>query len=348
MYRAFGHSIYYQKMSIPLSSNRFTRNSARQPDELIVSGAQFGTFLCLPSSSTIAYYFGWEYIFYTFGGIGTLWLTLWTFLVFESPSVHPRISKVTSWKTTFCFFRLIVLLCVLQAEQKFIESNMLPAKKLPGQTFPPLRQLLTSVPFLALLVAQTGFSWGSYTLMSGTPLFLNNMHHFSLTDVSGILQHQYKALIEMRPELSERPSLHPSLHGNVLCVVPGGHRLRLPCQQRLRVNCRSEKDLQLNRLSRCGRGDDLAQLCRVWQHDGRGGVGCCKHNQCGVLCRIQRKSNVAIKREVFTIILSLQMNHADLSPHSSGFLMAIANTIASMTGFLAPLLTGFITENNVL
>ena len=41
------------------------------------------------------------------------------------------------------------------------------------------------------------------------------------------------------------------------------------------------------------------------------------------------------------------MNHADLSPNYSGFLMSITNTVASLPGFLAPLLTGVITQGNV-
>ena len=45
--------------------------------------------------------------------------------------------------------------------------------------------------------------------------------------------------------------------------------------------------------------------------------------------------------------LFLQMNYSDLSPNYSGFLMSIGNTAASTPGFVAPLLTGIITENNV-
>ena len=41
------------------------------------------------------------------------------------------------------------------------------------------------------------------------------------------------------------------------------------------------------------------------------------------------------------------MNYADLSPNYSGFLMSIANTAASFPGFVAPLLTGVITQDNV-
>ena len=45
--------------------------------------------------------------------------------------------------------------------------------------------------------------------------------------------------------------------------------------------------------------------------------------------------------------LLLQMNYSDLSPNYSGFLMSIGNTVASTPGFVAPLLTGIITEDNV-
>lgn len=47
------------------------------------------------------------------------------------------------------------------------------------------------------------------------------------------------------------------------------------------------------------------------------------------------------------IELFFQMNHADLSPNYSGFLMSITNTVASVPGFVAPLITGILTKDNV-
>ena len=41
------------------------------------------------------------------------------------------------------------------------------------------------------------------------------------------------------------------------------------------------------------------------------------------------------------------MNYADLSPNYSGILFAISNTIGSCPGFLAPILFGAITYENV-
>ena len=59
-----------------------------------ITGAQFGTIVALATSGLISYHIGWEYIFYIFGSMGAIWSVLWVFLVFESPSNHPRISKV--------------------------------------------------------------------------------------------------------------------------------------------------------------------------------------------------------------------------------------------------------------
>jgi hypothetical protein len=49
---------------------------------------------------------------------------------------------------------------------------------------------------------------------------------------------------------------------------------------------------------------------------------------------------------IYTPLL-FQLNHADLSPNYSGFLCGITNTFASMPGFVAPVLTGILTNNNV-
>lgn len=47
-----------------------------------------------------------------------------------------------------------------------------------------MKEVLQSKPFLALMATHVGHNWGLYALLSGTPLFLNNIHHFSLMSVS--------------------------------------------------------------------------------------------------------------------------------------------------------------------
>jgi hypothetical protein len=61
-------------------------------------------------------------------------------------------------------------------------SNIKASKKVAGQRkYSPLKKLMTSLTFVALMIVHIGGNWGFYTLMSGTPLFLSNIHHFDLT-----------------------------------------------------------------------------------------------------------------------------------------------------------------------
>ena len=53
-------------------------------------------------------------------------------------------------------------------------------KKLP---FPPLLKMITSVPFLALIITHFGQNWGNYTLLTEIPTYLANIQHFSLKTV---------------------------------------------------------------------------------------------------------------------------------------------------------------------
>jgi hypothetical protein len=135
----------------------------------------------LSTGSLASYYLGWEYIFYILGGLGAIWFSLWTYFVYDSPAIHPRISKVTiaSLKIRHQFNEVY-----LQEERAYIENNVFATQKSDDHKFPPLKKLFTNFPFLALIVAHTGMNFGAYTLMSGTPLFLNNIHHFSLKEVS--------------------------------------------------------------------------------------------------------------------------------------------------------------------
>ena len=49
-----------------------------------------------------------------------------------------------------------------------------------------MKQLLTSPPFLVIVLVHFGNNWANYTLMSGTALFLANIHHFDLAAVSDV------------------------------------------------------------------------------------------------------------------------------------------------------------------
>ncbi len=136
----------------------------------------------MPAIGLMAHYLGWEYVFYTMGGLGLTWFILWTALMSDTPGTHPRIAEV-SFERLAWNFRNNLGLC-FQAERLYIEANVQASNhSVKGQRLPPLWKLATSIPYLTTCFCHMLYSWGFYTLLTGTPLFLNNIHHFSLTSV---------------------------------------------------------------------------------------------------------------------------------------------------------------------
>lgn len=57
-----------------------------------VSGSSVGTAVTYPLFGLINDVLSWEYIYYMTGVIVTIWYICWTFLIFDTPAKHPRIS----------------------------------------------------------------------------------------------------------------------------------------------------------------------------------------------------------------------------------------------------------------
>jgi ACS family sodium-dependent inorganic phosphate cotransporter len=64
---------------------------------LFLAGAAVGTALTYPISGLLIDYMGWESVFYFVGGISLLWCVAWFMLIYDTPSVHPRISYVEKY-----------------------------------------------------------------------------------------------------------------------------------------------------------------------------------------------------------------------------------------------------------
>ena len=59
-------------------------------------GTQFGTVIIMPLAGVLCSLEldnGWPLAFYVPGVIGVIWFIGWVFLVYDSPSVHPRIAE---------------------------------------------------------------------------------------------------------------------------------------------------------------------------------------------------------------------------------------------------------------
>ncbi|KAL5286724.1 hypothetical protein ACFFRR_008000 [Megaselia abdita] len=124
------------------------------------SGIECGTVFAMGVSGLIAASdIGWPGISYVSGGFGLVWAVLW-FIFGES---SPQTSKFIS-----------------EEERKYIESTQLEddqnLKKLPT----PWAAIFTSVPFLALLCVRCTQAWGFSTMMSETPLYMNEVLKFDI------------------------------------------------------------------------------------------------------------------------------------------------------------------------
>lgn len=125
-------------------------------------GTQIGTVVTLAISGAIATSSaGWPGIFYVTGGFGLIWSVLWFLFGSSSPSNHNRISY---------------------EERDYIEEATATSLNRPTRT--PWKHILTSKPFIALFIVSCTQNWGFWTLMSGIPLYMNNVLDFDLTSVS--------------------------------------------------------------------------------------------------------------------------------------------------------------------
>jgi MFS family permease len=106
---------------------------------------------------------GWEYIFYCTGALGIVWFVFWIFFTSDSPSNNKRISEAE--------------LSYIKLTAEFADTGKRKA------SLPPMKTILTSVPFVALVLSQAGNNWGYLTLMTALPTYLSDVQGIGLEQV---------------------------------------------------------------------------------------------------------------------------------------------------------------------
>lgn len=129
---------------------------------LVYSGAQAGTVISLPISGYLCDKWGWESVFYVFGTLGVIWWVLWTYLVYDSPSIHPTIHPV---------------------ERRFILES-LGCKRNARSPPVPWLSIFTSGPVWALIIVHVAQNFGFYTLLTELPTYMSTVLHFNIRDNS--------------------------------------------------------------------------------------------------------------------------------------------------------------------
>ena len=116
-------------------------------------GSVFGLIISYPLCGLLIDSFGWDSAFYVIGGITLTWFLFWTFLVFDTPDSHPRISK---------------------EELEYITTEL--SNTVSKKTKPiPWKSILTSVPFWGMVITDCGNCVGIITLGSYGSLYLKKM-----------------------------------------------------------------------------------------------------------------------------------------------------------------------------
>lgn len=107
---------------------------------LTYSGMYLGSVIGLWLCPTFIVSFGWQSVFYIFGGLGFFWWAAWQWLAESSPELSKTISE---------------------REKTYIRDNTPAAKELPKDV--PFRLLLSKSATWAIIVAHFCATWGTYS-----------------------------------------------------------------------------------------------------------------------------------------------------------------------------------------
>lgn len=129
-------------------------------------GGTLGTVLTWPLTGLIIEKFGWRYGFYVSAVFALLMAFLWFYFVSDAPANHPRITKREK-----------------DLIEKSLGSTITTGKK---SSWPPMKQMLLSPQFYALLVLHFGSTWGLFFLITAAPKFMSEVLKFKLTE-AGVL-----------------------------------------------------------------------------------------------------------------------------------------------------------------
>ncbi|XP_043462317.1 sialin isoform X2 [Leptopilina heterotoma] len=125
-------------------------------------GSSVGAAITYPLCALVITWFNWHAAFYVTSILGIIWFVFWHFLVFDSPSEHPRISS---------------------SEKRFIIES-LPLSSREENV--PWRRILTSGPLWIAIIAQYGTTWGFLTFMTQAPSYFNYIHGWNI-NTTGVL-----------------------------------------------------------------------------------------------------------------------------------------------------------------
>ncbi|KAH9499196.1 hypothetical protein Btru_004415 [Bulinus truncatus] len=126
------------------------------------AGSQVAKVITYPITAILCEYGfdgGWPSVFYLQGLLGILWYIAWTFMVYNRPAEHPRIST---------------------EEKNYIEASLSGIVATDRKVHTPWSSILTSVPVWSIIVAHTCSNWGEYTFLTNMPTYIKEVLNFDI------------------------------------------------------------------------------------------------------------------------------------------------------------------------
>ena len=108
----------------------------------------------------MADWLGWESAFILIGCLTMTWLLCWCFFVYDSPEVHPRISRV---------------------EREYLTARIRETTNLEESLPVPWKAIVTSPAFLSMAFTDFCNCLGMYTFFTNGPTYLKFMFGYSMT-----------------------------------------------------------------------------------------------------------------------------------------------------------------------
>jgi MFS transporter, ACS family, solute carrier family 17 (sodium-dependent inorganic phosphate cotransporter), other len=128
-------------------------------------GGNFGTIATWSTLGPIIDLLDWKCAFYISGMISMVFSVVWFCYVADAPAKHPRISK---------------------SELEYILSSLGDSVSKNHDQPLPVCDILTSVPFMALLILHFGNLFGLFFLITATPRFMTEVLGFNLSNAGFI------------------------------------------------------------------------------------------------------------------------------------------------------------------
>ncbi|GFS87265.1 hypothetical protein NPIL_331311 [Nephila pilipes] len=265
-------------------SNWAPKSERSRISAIIGLGMPIGNILAMPLSgfmSSIDMFGGWPSTFYLFGSVGIVWFMFWSLFVYETPNDHPHIS---------------------QEEFAFIQQHK--STSLQKKDNIPWRDILTSLPMWAVVVAHFGHNYAFLMFLTDLPTYFSTILHFDL---------------ELNGTLSALPYVVQATSALLASCIAD----RLRASNKLSVTTIRKMCNSIGLI-----GPALCLLCII-------ASGCRPTQIVSLFCTALFFNGFAYS--------GYRITHIDMSPDFAGIIFGITNTISNMSGIISPMVVGFLT-----